>query len=149
MAGDGLRVIFASTGDIPIVGMTGGNNPSTSRNEEIFAANLDANGSPAGTHRQITVTTPLNPGDPVNILDLGRRISRDGNFVAFDSYADLANENGGTNQTSFATYVYDYANETFTRVLLRSNADAGSAGGDVQRYPVFTDNDANGTPSSV
>src|SRR5690606_28679441 len=58
-------------------------------------------------------------------------------------------ENGGTNQTSFATYVYDYANETFTRLLPRSNADSAAAGGDVQRYPVFTDTDVNGTPSSV
>src|SRR5690606_12449827 len=142
----GMRIVFASTGDNPIIGMTGGNNPSTSRNEEIFVANLDANGAPAGTQRQVTVTTPLTPGAPVNILDLGRRMSRDGNFIAFDSYADLANENGGTNQASFATYIYDYANSTFSRVLPRSNADSAAAGGDVQRYPVFTDTDANGTP---
>src|SRR5690606_17397133 len=70
-------------------------------------------------------------------------------FIAFDSYADLANENGGTNQASFATYIYDYANSTFSRVLPRSNADSAAAGGDVQRYPVFTDTDANGTPSSI
>src|SRR5690606_8420139 len=85
----------------------------------------------------------------VNILDLGRRMSRDGNFIAFDSYADLANEHSGTNQASFATYVYDYAKETFTRLLPRSDADSTAAGGDVQRYPVFSDADINGTPSSV
>src|SRR5690606_25360223 len=109
----------------------------------------DANGAPAGKHRQVTVTTPLTPGAPVNILDLGRRMSRDGNFIAFDSYADLANEHSGTNQASFATYVYDYAKETFTRLLPRSDADSTAAGGDVQRYPVFSDADINGTPSSV
>jgi Tol biopolymer transport system component len=149
ISGNGMRVVFSSTGDNPIIGMTGGENPSTSRNEEIFVANLDANGAPAGTHRQVTITTPLTPGAPVNILDLGSRMSRDGNFIAFDSYADLANENGGTNQTSFATYVYDYANDTFTRLLPRSDTDSSAAGGDVQRYPVFTDTDTNGTPSSV
>lgn len=149
ISGSGTRVIFASTGDNPIIGMTDGTNPSTSRNEEIFAADLNAAGAPAGTQRQITTTTPLTPGAPVNILDLGRRMSRDGNFLAFDSYADLANENGGTNQTTFATYLYDYTANTFRRMLPRSGADATATGGDVQRYPVFTDNNISGTPSSV
>ncbi len=149
ISGPGTRIVFASTGDNPIIGMTGGTNPSTSRNEEIFVANLDAAGSPTGTQRQVTTTTPLTPGAPVNILDLGRRMSRGGNFIAFDSYADLSNENGGTNQVTFATYLYDYTADTFRRLLPRSGADATASGGDVQRYPVFTDNNLGGTPSSV
>ena len=36
ISGNGLRVAFTSTGDNPIVGMTGGNNPIASRNEEIY-----------------------------------------------------------------------------------------------------------------
>jgi hypothetical protein len=47
--------------------------------------------------------------------DLGRRISPDGRFIAFDSYADLKNENGGTNFTSFALYLYDTTLNTFQR----------------------------------
>ena len=88
--------------------------------------------------KQITTTTSTNPGDPVNIVDIGRRISRDGHYIAFDSYADLANENGGTNYTSFALYLYDTTNNTFKRVGPRSDADSAAGGGDVARYPGFT-----------
>jgi uncharacterized protein (TIGR03437 family) len=150
ISGDGARVVFASTGDNPIFEMTGGNNTPPSRNEEIFVADL-VDGSPTTTSlkRQVTTTTPTNPGDPVNILDLGRRMSRDGRYVAWDSYADLADENGGTNYTSFATYLYDVSDESFRRILPRSTADTAAPGGDVQRYPGFTDNNASGAPSTL
>ncbi|MBX3300173.1 MAG: PD40 domain-containing protein [Acidobacteria bacterium] len=150
ISGDGTRVVFASTGDNPIVGMTGGNNPVSSRNEEIFVCNLDATGAPAASlRRQVTVTTPTNAGDPVNILDLGRRMSRDGRYIVFDSYADLANENNGTNYTSFASYLYDVTANSFRRVLPRSDADTAATGGDVQRYGGFTDYDGTGAPLTL
>jgi hypothetical protein len=150
ISGNGGRVSFASTGDNPIIGMTGGINPSTSRNEEIFFSDL-VGGSPSGTMKQVTVTTPTNPGDIVNILDIGRRMSKDGTFIAFDSYADLKNENGGANYTSFALYVYNTTANSFTRVAPRSMADPAVAtgGGDVDRYPAFTDYDSNGTPRTL
>jgi hypothetical protein len=148
ISGNGLRVAFTSTGDNPIVGMTGGNNPLASRNEEIFYSDLDVGGSPTGPRKQITITTPTNPGDPVNILDLGRRMSRDGRYIAFDSFADLANENSGANYTSFATYLYDTTTSTFRRIGPRSNADEAALGGDVRRYPGFTDYDAAGVPQT-
>lgn len=116
ISGNGFRVLFTSTGDNPIVGMTGGNNPLADRNEEIFYSDLDGAGAPTGTKKQVTVTKSTNLGDPVNILDLGRRMSRDGRYIAFDSYADLANENSGTNYTSFALYLYDTTTSTFRRI---------------------------------
>ena len=131
ISGNGARVAFASTGDNPIVGMTGGNNPLASRNEEIFYSDLDGTGAPIGTKKQVTTTTSTNLGDPVNILDLGRRMSRDGRYIAFDSYADLANENSGTNYKSFATYLYDTTTSTFRRICARSDADTAATGGDV------------------
>ena len=149
ISGNGLRVAFASTGDNPIIGMTGGNNPLASRNEEIFVSDLDANGAPTGLRRQITVTTPTNPGDVVNLFDYGKRMSRNGRYIAFDSYADLTNESGGANQAGFATFVYDVDTNTFRRVLARSNADAAATGGDVPRYPAFTDYDGAGDPATL
>ncbi|MFM9903024.1 MAG: hypothetical protein ACKVQJ_00465 [Pyrinomonadaceae bacterium] len=149
ISGNGLRVAFTSTGDNPIVGMTGGANPLADRNEEIFYSDLNSSAAPTGTKKQVTVTKSTNPGDPVNILDLGRRMSRDGKYIAFDSYADLANENNGTNYTSFALYLYDTAANTFRRVCARSDADSGASGGDVARYPGFTDNDISGTPATL
>lgn len=149
ISGDGSRVVFASTGDNPIIGMTGGNNPSTSRNEEIFISDLAPAGGPGTLKRQVTTTTPTNPGDLVNILDLGRRMSRDGNFVAFDSYADLTNEHSGTNQTAFATFLYNVTTNSFRRVLPRSNADSQAGGGDIQRYGGFTDYGVDGAPQTL
>ncbi len=73
ISGDGTRVVFSSTGDAPVPGMPTGGNPLASRNEEIFFTDLDAAGFPTGTKKQVTTTTPTNPGDPVNILDLGRQ----------------------------------------------------------------------------
>ncbi len=150
ISGNGSRVVFTSTGDNPVVGMTGGVNPDTSRNEEIFFADL-ISGSPteATIKKQVTTTTPTNPGDPVNILDLGRRMSRDGNYIAFDSYADLASENSGTNYTSFALYLYDATADSFRRIGPRSDADTQALGGDLAHYPGFTDDDAAGTPSTL
>ncbi|MEJ7624627.1 MAG: hypothetical protein WKF34_11605 [Pyrinomonadaceae bacterium] len=149
ISGNGRRVAFTSSGENPIVGMTGGVNPSTSRNEEIFVSDIDAAGATTGLRRQVTATTPLNPGDAVNVLDLGRRMSRDGRFIAFDSFADLANENSGTNYTSFALYLYDVTGNNFRRIGPRSDADTAATGGDVTHYPGFTDYDVNGVPTNL
>jgi uncharacterized protein (TIGR03437 family) len=149
ISGNGMRVAFASTGDNPIIGMTGGNNPLASRNEEIFVSDLDANGAPTGLRRQVTVTTPTNPGEVVNLWEYGQRMSPSGNLIAFDSFADLAGEHGGANQAGFATFVYDVNANSFRRVLARSNADAAATGGDVPRYPTFTDFDVDGNPRTL
>lgn len=150
ISGNGQRVLFTSTAENPIVGMTGGVNPVASRNEELYFADLVA-GSPttASVKKQITTTTSTNVGDPVNILDLGRRMSRDGRYIAFDSYADLTNENSGTNYASFSLFLYDATANSFRRIGARSDADEAATGGDVARYPGFTDTDANGTPSTL
>ena len=149
IAGNGLRVAFSSTGENPIVGMTGGNNPASSRNEEIHFSDLDVNGAPTGLKKQITVTTPAAGGALVNLWDQGRRMSRDGRYIAFDSYAELENP-GAPVLSSFALYLYDATGSgTFRRIGPRSDADSGAPGGDVHHYPGFTDTDANGTPSTL
>ncbi len=155
ISGDGARVVFASTGDDPIddpnssTNFETGANPAASRNEEVFFANL-AGGSPTGGD-QITTTTPTTAGLPVNFFEYGKRISRNGNLIAFDSFADLAGENTpvGTNYESFATYLYDVTADTFRRIGARSTADSSATGGDVARYPGFTDYDGSGNPSTL
>jgi hypothetical protein len=149
ISGNGLRVAFASTGDNPIVGMTDGNNPLESRNEEIFYSDLNALGVPEGVKKQVTVTTPTNLGDPVNILDYGRRMSRDGRYIAFDSFADLASSPQGANLTAFALFVYDTTLNTFRQIGPRSNADTAALGGDVTHYPGFTDYDDAGVATTL
>ncbi len=150
ISGNGLRVSFLSKGNNPIVGMTGGSNADN--NVEIFYSDLNAAGVPSGANqKQITTTTQTSLAETINIFDIGRRMSRDGRYIAFDSYADLANENGGANYASFALYVYDAAGGTFRRIGPRSDADstAAASGGDIAHYPGFTDTDANGTPQTL
>ncbi len=145
----GWRVVFLSNANNPIPGMTGSN---ADNNEEVFLLDLNAAGALDTLRRQVTTTTRTNPGDVVNILNYGsRRMSRDGRYVAFDSYADLANEHAGVNQAGFATFIYDTTLTTnaFQRVLPRSNADSAASGGDLQRYPGFTDYDANRFPLTL
>lgn len=148
ISGNGLRIAFQSNANNPIVGMTGGTN--SDNNEEVFYADMNAGGV-IGNRKQVTSTTRTNPGDVVNIFNYGRRMSRDGRYIAFDSFADLASENGGTNQTGFATFVYDstLATSAFRRVCARSDADSGASGGDVARYPTFTDYNGSGTPQTL
>ena len=150
ISGTGTRLVFASTGENPIVGMTGGSNPESSRNEEVYFTELDATGTPTGNKKQLTTTTPAAPGDPVNRLDHGKRISRDGRFVAFDSYADLAGSS--SIQPGFALYLFDLNNPAapvIKQIGPRSDADTAASGGDVAHFPGFTDNDANGTPATL
>jgi hypothetical protein len=141
LTGGGWRIAFMSNANNPVVGMTGTTN--NDNNEEIFFAELDGGGALGATKKQVTTTVRTNPGDVVNIFNYGKRMSRDGRFIAFDSFADLANEHSGVNQTGFATFVYDttLTANAFQRVLPRSNADSGAFNGDIQRYPSFTDYD--------
>jgi len=149
ISGNDLRVAFLSNAENPVIGMTGGSNAD--KNVEIYYTDLNAAGNPAATApsatvigRQVTTTARTNPGDLVNILDFGRRMSRDGRYIAFDSYADLAG--GGTNQTSFALYLFDTSATTasFRQIGPRSDADAAASGGDVPHFPGFTDYNASG-----
>ncbi len=144
ISGSGGRVAFVSNANNPIFGMRTATN--TDRNDEIYYTDLDvANGAPSGTPRQLTNTVRTNLSDILNIWNFGRRMSRDGNFIALDSYASLENANG--NQTSFATYLYNITNpaaQSVERIGPRSDADAGAFGGDVQRYPGFTDYNGSG-----
>lgn len=145
-SGGFMRVAFISNAETPIAGTTGG--PNTDRNEEIFFSDLDATGAPTGTRRQVTQTTAANPGDVVNILNYGRRMSRDGRYIAFDSYAQLESS-GAPIQTSFALYLHDTTAMTSSPIGPRSNADSAATGGDVAHYPGFTDYNASGTPTTL
>ncbi|MCU1290857.1 MAG: hypothetical protein JWN60_3086 [Acidobacteria bacterium] len=143
----GNRVAFSSNAGVPIPGMTASNGDN---NEEIFYTDLAGDGSPInGTAKQITTTTQTTPGDIVNVWNFGRRMSRDGRYIAFDSYAELEPAGTGASTASFALYVYDTTTGTFRRVGPRSDADSGAGGGDVARYPGFTDYTAGGTAQTL
>lgn len=148
ISGEGDRLAFVSTASKPIIGMTDDTN--TDGNDEVFFTELVA-GAPSGVRKQITNTVRTNLSDVINVWNFGRRMSRDGNYIAFDSYAALENTSPA-NQTSFATYLVNVTNPatpTFERIGPRSDADSAALGGDVQRYPGFTDYDGAGTPEKL
>lgn len=153
ISGNGTRISFVGNGNNPIKGMTGGNN--SDRNSEIFFTDLDSSGNPVNNKRQITQTTGATPGTIVNIFNYGRRMSRDGRYIAFESFADLTRENNGTNYGASAVFVFDAnapampAETAFRRVGPRSDADSGASQGDTLRFPTFTDYDAAGAPSTL
>lgn len=146
ISGNGLRVAFLSNGNNPIAGMTDGTN--SDGNAEIFYTDLNAAGAPSANRTQVTKTIRTNAGQVINVFDFGRRMSLDGRYIAFDSYADLA-VSQGTNLSSFALYLFDTTTAAFRQIGPRSDADSAASGGDVQHYPGFTDTDANGAPSTL
>lgn len=141
ISGNGRRVMFLSTATNPVAGGTGGSNADG--NLEVFYADLDANAAPTA-QRQITVTTRTIPEQTVNFSTYGRRISRDGRFLAFESLSDNPG-NGGTIRDGYALYVFDATPPapatapTIRQIGEQSFADAANLGGDFRRYPVFTD----------
>ncbi len=148
ISGNGSRVVFLSSANGAVVGMSGANNADL--NEEVYYTNLVAGVPVAASAKQITQTTRANPGDVVNILSFGKRMSRDGRYIALDSAAELTAAGTGTGTSSFALYLFDTTTSSFRIVGPRSNADA-SAGGDVPHYPGFTQQgiDSSGNPISV
>lgn len=130
-------IAFVSNANIAIGG-TSGNGDG---NAEIYLGTTDA--TAATVTRQVTATTnsATNGNVGVNILSFGRRLSRDGNLLAFESYADLSG--GGAVQTTSTVFMYNVAANNFTQVGPRA------ANTSAVRLPGFTDYNASGTPSTI
>jgi uncharacterized protein (TIGR03437 family) len=136
-------------------------NPSLSGSGGVIAwvSNVDANGEAASDQgngeifladvvngdvmnvRAITKTPPETrigfEGTSVNVLSPGRRLSRDGNLLAFESTA-VFNPNGTLNgalANSTGIYVYNVSAGTFTLVVSRPNSDQADVG---LRFPTFS-----------
>jgi uncharacterized protein (TIGR03437 family) len=104
-------------------------------NSEIFVARY--NGTGITSLKQVTKTKQTTLTTPINVLNLGRRVSRDGTYVAFESSTD-APKTGGTiaDPNTYTVFVYNVGDDTFTQVGPRP---AVGSGGDIRRFPVFTD----------
>jgi uncharacterized protein (TIGR03437 family) len=108
---------------------------NSDNNAEIFY--LDA----GGTFHQVTRT--LNNITTANLLSPGRRLSRDGKLIAFESRATDPKSNAAPTTQIFGTFVYRIADDTFNEVGTRSPV------GDIIRFPTFTDYDSSQAPSSL
>ncbi len=147
VSGDGQHLAFYGNGNNPVRTMAGGSN--TDANGEVFFTDLDATGGPTGTIKQVTVSTRATLDAVANTFSWGRRISRTGKYLIFESIADYVGSTG--NQTRNATFLYDTtaATNAFRQIGPRGDADAGAVGGDLLRAPTFTDYDGAGIPQTV
>jgi uncharacterized protein (TIGR03437 family) len=143
----------AATLDAPIVAFVSNSNITNQNNDdgkgngdsEIFIANYT--GAAIANLKQITLTKQTSLTTPINIFSRGRRVSRDGNYIAFESSSD-APKTGGTiaDPNVYGTFVYSVSADTFTQVGPKA---ATGSGGDVRRYPVFTDYNASLAPGRL
>ncbi len=135
LSGDGSVLAFASTGDINSTEVA-----ANRGNQELYVANF--NGSVVSNLRPVTSTPKSAIGDPVIALNPGRRLSRNGNLLAFETLADLQS-NGAVNgalKDTFGSYVYNIGANTFFQVASRPPTGQLS---DVLRFPTFTGDSAN------
>lgn len=131
LSGSGGTLAFISNANIPDTGGGAGNNADG--NAEIYVATIATGTTSVTTMRQVTRTAPGANGSSVNVLSPGRRLSRDGNLLAFESTADLVGS--GALQASLAIYIYNIGANSFTQVGPRTAA--GSVP-DLLRFPTFT-----------
>jgi uncharacterized protein (TIGR03437 family) len=116
-------------------------------NAEIYLANFS--GSAISGLRQVTKTKDAvdSSGNVIattTFFSFGRRLSRDGRFLAFETLA--ADPAANAAPTAFsAAFVYDVTAGTFAQLGPRPL----SAPGDIFHFPTFTDYDGALNPKSV
>ena len=103
-------------------------------NGEIFFANF--NGVTDTVTTQVTRTRTTTAGFVLNAFSFGRRLSRDGNFIAFETVATDPGSNADTASGLDTVFVYNIAAQSFTAIGPRPTADDGS-NDVVFRFPVF------------
>ncbi|MFN2413600.1 MAG: TolB family protein, partial [Pyrinomonadaceae bacterium] len=111
----GCRIAFVSNAD-NIITEGSAESDANEGNGEIFVVEYSPAAGTKGALRQVT-RTPRDPnlgreGVSVNILSPGRRISRDGTRVAFESTANAFNSDGTINGSIAATTGIFIANVT-------------------------------------
>src|SRR5262249_44414548 len=108
-------------------------------NGEIFVANFSGGG--VSNIRQVTRTQngPAN----TNVLSTGRRLSRNGALIAFESRATGPKANAVPAAGALGTVVYTMATDTFVEIGTRTPVT------DIGRFPMFTDYNSLLAPSSL
>jgi len=142
LSADGSVVAFLS-----MANLAGSNDDG---NAEVYVA--DFTGSGLTNIRQITKTKAeargtTNFGLTLNLLSDGRRLSRDGAFVTYESRAEDPTANSATNTSFLAVFVSKTSDSTFKQVGPR--VPAGSSFADVIHFPTFTDYDSSLAPHTL
>jgi uncharacterized protein (TIGR03437 family) len=141
LSADGSVVAFLSSANL-----SGSNNDGDGRgNAEVYVADF---AGAISNVRQVTRTKADTSGTnvTVNLLNPGRRLSRNGALIALETLAEDPKANTtATNKSFFGMYVYNVAADTFTQVGLRATTSPG----DIFKFPTFTDYNSSGAPSTL
>lgn len=138
LSATGARIAYSSNANIADTATNTTNNADG--NTELYFADLDPTTGARLSNKQATRTARQQVGDIINIVNSGRRISRDGNLILLESAADLTQNPApsGSNQNTSTVFLYNITANTFTKVGARGQEDT-QAVQDVLRFPTFTD----------
>jgi uncharacterized protein (TIGR03437 family) len=137
LSGSGSVLSFLSNANLS----AGGTTNNADKNGEVYLGSYDTTTAAATVTRQVTRTTAPTSGLAVNFHFPGRRLSRDGNFIAFESLADLSGNSA--NQSNTTVFIYNVAANSFTQVGPRATNTSAP------RFPTFTDYDAALQPATI
>jgi len=145
LSADGGTVAFLSRANLA--------SANDDKNPEIYVA--DFSGTGLTNIRQITKTKSeaagtTNSGLTLNLLSPGRRLSRNGKLVTYESRAEDPTANAATNTSFLAMFVSDVpasaaTNNGATRIGFRATVEPG----DVVHFPMFSDYDSALAPRSL
>jgi hypothetical protein len=146
LSANGAVVAFSSTAN-----MAGTNDDCghTNGNEEVFVA--DFSGSAVSNVRQLTKTKKPVCADAaatINVLSAGRRLSRDGAYVVYESRAADPTANNTTNAAFLSIFVSKVSDGTAKMVGQRP-PECATCIGDVIHFPTFTDYDGALAPHAL
>ena len=136
LSADGSIIAFSSSANLAT------NNADN--NAEIFMANFS--GGTVSNIFQVTRTLGDANNASVNVASPGRRLSRNGGQIAFESRATDPKANTAATSLFLGMFVYTRATDSFVEVGPRGNLQVGS---DIGRFPSFTDYNASLEPSSL
>ncbi|HEV3470558.1 MAG TPA: hypothetical protein VG148_14640 [Pyrinomonadaceae bacterium] len=139
LSGDGRRLAFFSNADFAAGGTA---EPAANQgNGEIYVANYNPGANDVQGLRRVTATPPhTRPEDlgvSVNFLSPGKRLSHNGNLLAFESFA-VFSQAGAVSEVARRSgiYIYNIVSQTFTEVAARPPLDQAADLG--LRWPTFT-----------
>jgi uncharacterized protein (TIGR03437 family) len=135
LSSNGSVLAFMSSANLP----TTNNASNADNNAEIFIA--DFSGSAVSNVRQVTRT--LNNVFVTNVLSPGRRMSRNGGFIAFESHATDPKSNTAPTNQILGLFVYTVAGDSFAEIATRPPLS------DFTHYPMFTDYNSSLVPSGL
>jgi uncharacterized protein (TIGR03437 family) len=135
ISGSGSVVTFISNANISV----GGSTNNADNDGEIYLGSFD--GTTAAVTRQVTRTTAPFAGVAINFMTPGRHLSRDGNLVTFESFADLPGNS--SNQATTTVFIYNVSTSGFTQVGPRGQSASPP------HFPTFTDYNASLQPATI